>query len=54
MSCYQAVHCPYCESPKIIMSGKNATGTQRYLCQKKAVKRRPLCWITDIKPVNQA
>jgi len=36
MSCYQEVHCPYCESPKIIKSGKNAMGTQRYLCQNKS------------------
>ena len=33
MPYYKEVHCPHCESPKIIKSGKNATGTQRYLCQ---------------------
>ena len=33
MTCYQEIHCPNCDSSKIIKSGKNATGTQRYLCQ---------------------
>jgi len=33
MTCYQEIHCPYCDSSKIIKSGKNAAGTQRYLCQ---------------------
>ena len=33
MTCYQEIYCPYCDSSKIIKSGKNAAGTQRYLCQ---------------------
>ena len=33
MTCYQEIHCPYCDSSKITKSGKNATDTQRYLCQ---------------------
>ena len=33
MTCYQEIHCPYCGSSKIIKSGKNAAGKQRYLCQ---------------------
>jgi transposase-like protein len=33
MSCYQKIHCPYCDHSKIIKSGKSSTGAQRYLCQ---------------------
>jgi transposase-like protein len=33
MPCYQKIHYPYCDSTKIIKSGKSATGTQRYFCQ---------------------
>ena len=33
MTCYQKIHCPYCDSTKIIKSGKSITDTQRYLCQ---------------------
>ena len=33
MPCYQKIYCPYCDSPRIIKSGKSSTGAQRYLCQ---------------------
>ena len=33
MPCYKQIHCPYCDSPRIIKSGKSSTGAQRYLCQ---------------------
>jgi len=38
MTCYQEIHCPHCDSTKIIKSGKSAAGTQRYLCQNEACK----------------
>ena len=33
MTCYQKIICPNCGSDKIMESGWNALGTQRYRCQ---------------------
>lgn len=40
MPCYQQIHCPYCDSPKIIKSGKSSTGAQRYFCQNTECETR--------------
>ena len=34
------VQCPYCHSTEVIKAGKQATGAQRYQCQKKQCARR--------------
>jgi len=33
MTCYHQILCPHCGSSKIIKSGKNPKGKQRYYCQ---------------------
>lgn len=40
MPCYQKIYCPYCDSPKIIKSGKSSTGAQRYFCQNTECETR--------------
>ncbi len=33
MTCYQEITCPQCHSNRIMKSGRNANGQQRYRCQ---------------------
>jgi insertion element IS1 protein InsB len=34
------VHCPYCQSDRVVKRGKSKSGQQRYLCQNEACAHR--------------